>query len=194
MRRSVLIAIVTLLPGIALAVPAERLRCEGLDAIAFHEVVTASVAGVDAFEASQRSSWLNVPYPVGPRIAISPQSIAEISVTSLEAWRKEPRRLVLFESGRLASPPSELEDGVMVTFHFPLEETEALRASLVDLAERDAAPGIGPDLVVTISGRPLAGSALHHPETDSEVSVLILERSVWEVSSYLSLELDCERR
>ena len=194
MLRSALLAVVMCLPGTALAVPAERLQCEGLERIAFHEALLASASGAEAYTAAQRSSWLDVPYPVGPALDISPHSISEISVTSLEAWRKEPRRLVLFESGRLANPPSELEDGVMVTFHFPLEEAERLRASLTNLAERDTAPGIGPDLVVTLAGRPLAGAALHHPEEDSEVSVLILERTVWEVSSYLSLELDCERR
>jgi len=193
MSRFALLAAVLLLPGAALAAPAERLQCNGLDAIAFHEALAASTSDPDAYAAAQRSSWLDVPYPVGPALGIDPETISEISVTSLEAWRKDPRRFVLFESGRLANPPSELEDGVMVTFHFPLEEIEAVRATLAGVIERDAARAIGPDLVVTIAGRPLAGSALQGPDSPSEVSVLILERTLWEVTSYLSLELDCER-
>jgi hypothetical protein len=59
--------------------------------------------------------------------------------------------------------------------------------------ERDPQPEVGPDFVVMVDGVPLAGSSLSPTLPLDRISVPILDRTPWEVATYLSVVLDCER-
>lgn len=182
-----------LLPGPALAERAERLVCRDLDRLAFHEELSPSHTDPDVYGASLQSNWLGVAYAVGPALRISGHAVREISVAPIKTWSPQPLRVVLDVEDASVPKGEELDPGVWVTFRFDPLEQEEVKSSLDDLERRDLEPGVGPDLVVLVDGLPLAGSALSPLLPRDEVSVPILERTVWEVATYLSIALDCRR-
>jgi hypothetical protein len=193
MRCVGLALLLLLLPGLALAEHGERLLCRDLDALTFHEELSAKLTEPGLYAGSLRSSWLGLPFAVGPELRIPGHGVSEIVVTPMKTWSPEPLRVVLSVEESSFPTPEDLDSGVMVTFHFtPLEEEE-VKASLDDLLRRDLEPEVGPDLVVVVGGIPLAGSALSPLLPLDEVSVPVLERTAWEVATYLSVLLDCQR-
>lgn len=182
-----------LLPGAALAEQGERLLCRDLDELSFHEELSAKLTDPGLYAESLRSNWLGLPYAVGPELRIPGHGVSEILVTPMKTWSPEPLRVVLSVEEASFPQPEELDSGVMVTFHFDPLDAEEVKASLDDLLRRDLEPQVGPDLVVVLDGIPLAGSALSPLLPLDEISVPILERTAWEVATYLAIVLDCER-
>jgi hypothetical protein len=178
----------------ALAEPGERLLCHDLDELAFHEELSPGATAREDYSAALRSNWLGVPYAVGPALRIPGHGVTEILVVPIKTWRPEDRRIVLPVQERSFPAQTELDSGVMVTFRFtPLDEEE-VKTSLEDLMERDPQPKVGPDFVVMVGGTPLAGSALSPLLPLDRIAVPILDRTAWEVATYLSVVLDCERQ
>ena len=116
------------------------------------------------------------------------------SVAPIKTWRPEQMRIVLPVEESSFPAQTELDSGVMVTFHFTPLDQEEVRTSLEDLMERDPQPKVGPDFVVLVDGIPLAGSSLSPLLPLDRISVAILDRTAWEVATYLSVVLDCERQ
>ena len=194
MRYLLLSASVLLLAAPALAESGERLLCHDLDELAFHEELSPGVTARADYDAALQRNWLGVPYAVGPPLRIPGHGVAEILVAPIKTWRPEHRRIVLPVEESSFPAQTELDSGVMVTFRFtPLDEEE-LKTALADLIERDPQPKVGPDFVVMVDGIPLAGSALSPLSPLDRISVPILDRTAWEVATYLSVVLDCERQ
>jgi len=177
----------------ALFEPDERLDCRDLHELAFHEELTAQHTDPLDYDASLQANWLGVPYAVGPPLRIPGQGVSQIRVTPIKTWSPASGRVVLPVKQESFPETTQLDAGVMVTFEFhPLDE-EAVRVSLEDLMQRDPEPRIGPDLVVMIDGVPLAGASLHPMLPLHNIAVAVLDRSAWEVATYLSAVLDCRR-
>lgn len=173
---------------------AEQLFCHDLHELVFHEELSAKHTDPEVYGESLQASWLGVPYAVGPEMRVPGRGVSEISVTPIKIWSPEPLRVVLRVKEESLPEPWELVSGVMVTFRFDPLEQEEVKTSLEDLMRRDLEPQVGPDLVVLAGGIPLAGSALNPLLPMDEISVPILRRSAWEVATYLSVVLDCERQ
>ena len=173
---------------------AERLFCHDLDELVFHEALSARHTDPELYGESLQNSWLGVPYPVGPRTRVPGHGVSEIDVKPIKIWSPEPQRVVLVVKQDSLPGRSQLDSGAMVTFRFDPLEHEEVKTSLEDLMRRDLEPRVGPDLVVLVDGIPLGGWALSPLLRTDEISVPILERSAWEVATYLSVVLDCERQ
>ena len=143
---------------------------------------------------SLQDSWLGVPYAVGPRIRVPGDGVSEIDIEPIRIWSPEPARRVLAVDEELLPESAQLESGVMVTFRFDPLEHQEVKASLEDLMRRDREPRVGPDLVVLVDGIPLGGSTLGPLLPTDAISIPILDRTAFEVATYLSAVLGCERR
>lgn len=190
-------AFVLLLAAPALAEDAEvaeRLFCHDLDELVFHEALSARHTDPELYGESLQTSWLGRDYAVGPQLRVPGHGVSEITVAPIKTWSPEPLRVVLDVKEASLPEPTELDSGVMVTFHFdPLAQQEVM-TSVEELIRRDLEPQIGPDFVVIVDGIPLGGWAVSPLLPTHEISVPILDRTAFEVASYLSVVLDCVRQ
>jgi hypothetical protein len=173
---------------------AERLSCYDLDELVFHEELSAQHTDPELYDDSLQASWLGVLHAVGPRLRVPGHGVSGIDVEPIKVWSPEQGRVVLGVREDSVPESAELRSGVMVRFRFdPLEQQE-VAASLENLMRRDRDPRVGPDLVVLVDGVPLGGSTLSPRLPTDEIAIPILDRTAFEVATYLSSVLRCERR